>query len=78
MMWVAFLKEKSETFDKFKIFKKRVENEFSVKIKYLRFDKGREFTSRDLNISLKRMESKGRYPHLENLSQMRLQKVEIN
>ena len=32
MMWVAFLKEKSEAFEKFKIFKNRVENESSVKI----------------------------------------------
>ena len=27
MTWVAFLKEKSKAFDKFKIFKNRVENE---------------------------------------------------
>lgn len=33
MMWVAFLKEKSKAFEKFKIFKNRVENESSVKIR---------------------------------------------
>ena len=44
MMWVAFLKEKSEAFEKFKIFKNRVENESSMKIKCLRLDRGREFT----------------------------------
>ena len=33
MMWVAFLKEKYEAFDKFKIFKNRVENELGMKIK---------------------------------------------
>ena len=32
MMWVAFLKEKLEAFEKFKIFKKKVENESRVKI----------------------------------------------
>ena len=36
MMWVGFLKEKSEAFDKFKIFKNKVENESSMKIKCLR------------------------------------------
>ena len=40
MMWVAFLKEKSEAFDKFNIFKNRVENESSMKIKCLRLDRG--------------------------------------
>ena len=30
IMWVAFLKEKFEAFEKFKIFKNRVENESSV------------------------------------------------
>ena len=39
MMWVAFLKEKLEAFDKFKIFKKRVENESGEKIKSLRSDR---------------------------------------
>ena len=38
MMWVAFLKVKSEAFEKFKIFKNRVENESSVKIKCIRSD----------------------------------------
>ena len=40
MMWVVFLKEKSEAFDKFKIFKNRVENEFDMKIKCLRSNRG--------------------------------------
>ena len=40
MMWVAFIKEKSEAFEKFKIFKNRVENESGVKIKCLRSDRG--------------------------------------
>ena len=50
MMWVAFLKEKLEAFEKFKIFKNRVENEPRVKIKSLRSNRGREFTSREFNI----------------------------
>ena len=50
MMWVAFLKEKSEEIDKFKIFKNRVENESSMKIKCLRLDRGGEFTSDQFNI----------------------------
>ena len=50
ILWVAFLKEKSEDFEKFKILKNRVENESSVKIKYLRSDRGGDFTSRDFNI----------------------------
>ena len=45
MMWVAFLKDKSEAFDKFKIFKDKVENESGLKIKCLRLDRGEEFTS---------------------------------
>ena len=40
MMWVAFVKEKSKAFEKFKIFKNRVDNEFGVKIKCLRSNKG--------------------------------------
>ena len=40
IMWVAFCKEKTEAFHKFKIFKNRVENEFSMKIKCLRLDRG--------------------------------------
>ena len=44
MMWVECLKEKYEEFEKFKIFKNRVENESSVKIKCLRSNRGGEFT----------------------------------
>ena len=50
MMWVAFLKKKSEAFEKFKIFKNRVENESSVKIKCLRSDRGGELTAREFNM----------------------------
>ena len=40
MTWVAFLKEKSEDFEKFKIFKVMVENELGMKIKCLRLNNG--------------------------------------
>ena len=50
MMWVAFLKEKSEALEKFKIFKNKVVNESSFKIRNLRSDRGGEFTSREFNI----------------------------
>ena len=38
--WVTFLKEKSEAFEKFKIFKAMVENQTNQKIKCLRSDDG--------------------------------------
>ncbi|XP_059072885.1 uncharacterized protein LOC131873719 [Cryptomeria japonica] len=40
MVWVTFLKHKSEAFDRFKIFRKMVEKEFDLKLKCLRSDKG--------------------------------------
>ena len=43
MTWVTFLKEKSEAFEKFKIFKAKVENKINLKIKCLRSDNGGEF-----------------------------------
>ena len=45
MTWVAFFKEKSEAFEKFKIFKAMAENESGVKIKHLSSYNGGEFTS---------------------------------
>ena len=36
MTWLTFLKEKSESFEKFKVFKEKVENETHIKIKCLR------------------------------------------
>ena len=49
MTWVTFLKEKSEAFEKFKIFKAKVENESSLKIKCLKSYNGGEFTSNEFN-----------------------------
>ena len=49
MMWVSFLREKYEAFEKFKIFKSRVENESSLNIRCLRSDKGGDFISNEFN-----------------------------
>ena len=49
MIWVEFLKEKFETFEKFKVFKNRVENKLGMKIKCLRSNRGGEFTSNEFN-----------------------------
>ena len=50
MDWVFFLKEKSEAFNKFKVFKTLVENETEAKIKCFRSNNGGEFTSKVLMI----------------------------
>ena len=44
MTWVTFLKEKYETFENFKAFKSLVENETDLKIKFLRSNRGGNFT----------------------------------
>jgi transposase InsO family protein len=41
--WVAFLVDKSDVFDTFKEFIKRVQNEFEITIKKVRSDNGSEF-----------------------------------
>jgi transposase InsO family protein len=47
MTWVHFLKDKSETFEKFNIFRCLVEKETKEKIDTLRTDNGGEFTSNE-------------------------------
>lgn len=47
MMWVTFLKDKSEAFSKFKAFKALVENETGKNLKFLRSNRGGEFTSNE-------------------------------
>ena len=47
--WTYFLKEKSEAFEHFKMFKKLVETETSKKIKCLRTDRGGEYTSNEFS-----------------------------
>ena len=55
MMWVEFLKEKFEAFEKFKVFKNRVENEPNFKIKCLRCNRGGELHLESLTCFVKRM-----------------------
>jgi hypothetical protein len=45
LTWVAFLKEKSEAFEKFKVFKAFTENQTRKRLKAVRFDRGGEFSS---------------------------------
>ena len=52
-VWVYFLKEKSEVFEKFKEFEYSIENDIGRKLKCLRMDNGGEYTSLDLNDYLK-------------------------
>jgi transposase InsO family protein len=47
MTAIFFLKNKSEAFENFKIYKEMVENEMDSKIKCLRSDNGGEFTSKE-------------------------------
>ena len=47
--WVYFLKEKSQAFEAFKIFKSMVEKEKGLKIKSMRSDRGGEFLSKEFN-----------------------------
>jgi transposase InsO family protein len=44
---VCFLRNKSEAFEKFKVYKEMVENEMDSKIKCLRSDNGGYFTSKE-------------------------------
>lgn len=45
MCWIDLLKQKDETFDKFKVFKALVENKLDLKIKCPRSNRGGEYTS---------------------------------
>jgi transposase InsO family protein len=47
LTWVAFLKEKTEAFEKFKIFKALIETQTGKRLKEVRSDWGGEFMSRD-------------------------------
>ena len=50
MTWISFLKKKSEAFKNFKAFKELVENEIDLKIKFLQYNNGGEFTSNEFGI----------------------------
>ena len=45
LTWVAFLKEKYEAFEKIKVFKALTENQTGKRLKEVRSDRGREFSS---------------------------------
>jgi hypothetical protein len=45
LTWVAFLKEKDEAFEKFKIFKAITENQTGKKLKAVSSERGGEFMS---------------------------------
>jgi transposase InsO family protein len=67
MTAVCFLKNKSEAFENFKIYKEMVENEMDSRIKCLRSDNGGEFTSKEFmdycsNHGIKRQFSVARTP----------------
>ena len=47
LTWVAFLKEKYEAFEKFKIFKALTENQTGKRLKTVRCDRGGEFSLGD-------------------------------
>ncbi|KAJ4718987.1 Retrovirus-related Pol polyprotein from transposon TNT 1-94 [Melia azedarach] len=53
-VWTFFVKEKSETFTKFKEFKEKVEGELGRKIQCLRTDNGGEYTSNEFSQYLQR------------------------
>jgi hypothetical protein len=45
LTWVAFLKEKSKAFEKFKLFKALTENQIGKRLKVVRSNRGGEFSS---------------------------------
>jgi transposase InsO family protein len=47
LTWVAFLKEKAESFEKFKIFKDLTETQTRKRLKVVRLDRGGDFMSSD-------------------------------
>lgn len=76
MMSMTYLREKSEAFDKFKLFKEKVENELGLKIKCSRSDIGGEFTSYLFNSyceehGIKRQTSTPRTPQQNGIAERR-------
>jgi hypothetical protein len=81
MTAVCFLKNKSEAFENFKIYKEMVENEMDSKIKCLRSDNGGEFTSKEFmdycnNHGIKRQFSIARTPQQNEVVERKNMTVE--
>jgi transposase InsO family protein len=81
MTAVFFLKNKSEAFENFKIYKEMVENEMDSRIKCLRSDNGREFTSKEFmdywsNHEIKRQFFVTRTPQLNGVVQRKNRTVQ--
>ncbi|KAL5769820.1 hypothetical protein ACOSP7_013974 [Xanthoceras sorbifolium] len=60
-VWVFFMKEKSETFSKFKEFKEVVEGEVEEKIRCLRTDNGGEYSSGEFSQYLRECQIRHQY-----------------
>ena len=55
--WVFFLHDKADTYDTFKKFFTRAENEFELKVKKVRSDNGSEFRTQEFRNGVMRKES---------------------
>ena len=76
MMTVMFLKKKSDAFQMFKWYLSRVEKKIGKSLKFLRCDRGVEFTSRDFEVfyndrGIKRKTSTPRTPPQNGISKRR-------
>jgi transposase InsO family protein len=81
MTAVLFLKNQSEDFENFNIYKEMVENEMDSKIKCLRFDNGGEFTSKEFmdyynNHGIKRKFFVARTPQQNGVVERKNRKVQ--
>jgi transposase InsO family protein len=81
MTAVYFLKNKSEAFENFKIYKEMVENEMDSRIKCLRLDNGGEFSSKEFmnycnNHGIKRQFSIARTPQQNEVVERKNKEVQ--
>jgi transposase InsO family protein len=69
LTWVSFLKEKSEAFEKFKVFKALIENQTGKRLKALRSNRGGDFISTDFKYFCDKHGIKREYIIPRNLQQ---------